>query len=278
MKPIKKSAVAWRTSRQVHPPRIWHAVGPLIFLSLAGCAVGPDFKKPPAPEVSTYTASPLPAAVAGAGVAGDESQSFVAGSEISADWWTLFHSKPLNDLIEEALKNNTDLKAAQAALAAARQNTLAQRGAYYPAVTAGFSATRQAQSNALAPIPATNAQLYNLFTPQVSVSYTPDVFGLNRRTVESLKAQEQATRYQMIAVYNTLTNNVVATTIQAGAVQMQIDTTRQLIDIDTNIVQILEYQHARGYASGLDVAAQKSQLAQTAATLPPLVKQGRSAA
>ena len=52
-------------------------------------------------------------------------------------------------------------------------------------VAAGFSATRQQDpSGALAPVPSNNAFLYNLFTPQVSVSYVPDVFGLNRRTVE----------------------------------------------------------------------------------------------
>jgi len=54
---------------------------------------------------------------------------------------------------------------------------------------------------------------------------------------------------------------------------MQIDATRQLIDINTNTLQILQYQFAKGYASGLDVAAQESQLAQVTATLPPLLKQ-----
>jgi NodT family efflux transporter outer membrane factor (OMF) lipoprotein len=91
--------------------------------------------------------------------------------------------------------------------------------------------------------------------------------------VESLQAQEQAARFQMIATYTTLTANVVVTAIQAGSLQMQIDTTRQLIDINTDIVRILKYQFAKGYASRLDLAAQESQLAQVSATLPPLLKQ-----
>jgi NodT family efflux transporter outer membrane factor (OMF) lipoprotein len=122
-------------------------------------------------------------------------------------------------------------------------------------------------------VPSNNAFQYNLFTPQVSVSYVPDVFGLNRRTAESLEAQQQAVRYQMIATYNTLTANVVVTAIQEGAVQAQIDVTHRLIDIMTNIVQIVQYQFDKGYASGVDLSAQKSQLAQVAATLPPLLKQ-----
>jgi NodT family efflux transporter outer membrane factor (OMF) lipoprotein len=238
----------------------------------AGCAVGPDFSKPAAPDVDSY-AVPLPATVSTVGVAGGESQHFVRGGDLTADWWTLFHSAPLDELIEHSLTNNPDLKAAQAALSVAREGVLAQRGAYYPNISAGFSATRQRQAGTISPTPSSNVLLYNLFTPEVSVSYVPDVFGLNRRTVESLHAQAEATRFQMIATYNTLTANVVVTAIQQGSVQLQIDATRQLIDINTNILQILHYQFAKGYASGLDVAAQESQLAQVAATLPPLLKQ-----
>ena len=187
--------------------------------------------------------------------------------------WTLFHSKPLNELIEQSLTKNPNLKAAQAALSVATEDVLAQRGAYYPSVTGSFSPSRQRQSGALAPTPSSNALQYNLFTPQVSVSYVPDVFGLNRRTVESLEAQQQQVRFQMIATYTTLTANVVVAAIQAGSLQMQIDATRQLLDINSRMVQILRYQFAKGYAGRLDVAAQESQLAQVTATLPPLLKQ-----
>ena len=71
-----------------------------------------------------------------------EAQTFAQGRDIPGDWWTLFHSKPLNDLIERSLKNNPDVKSAQAALLVARENVLAQRGAYYPQVSGSFSATR----------------------------------------------------------------------------------------------------------------------------------------
>jgi NodT family efflux transporter outer membrane factor (OMF) lipoprotein len=140
-------------------------------------------------------------------------------------------------------------------------------------VAANFSASRQRQSGQIAPTLNSNAFLYNLFTPQVSVSYVPDVFGLNRRTVESLQAQEQAVRFQMVATYTTLTSNVVVTAIQESSLQLQIDATRELIDSNSRAVKILQYQFAKGYASRLDLAAQESQLAQVEATLPPLLKQ-----
>ncbi len=251
---------------------VFICVAALGSLLAAGCAVGPDFKKPAPPDADSY-AVPLAATAGTAGVAGGESQHFVRGGDLTADWWTLFHSTPLDELIEHSLTNNPDLRAAQAALSVAREGVLAQRGAYYPNISAGFSATRQRQAGTLSPTPSSNVLLYNLFTPEVSVSYVPDVFGLNRRTVESLQAQAEATRFQMIATYNTLTANVVVAAIQQGSVQLQIEATRQLIEINTNILQILRYQFTKGYASGLDVAAQESQLAQVAATLPPLVKQ-----
>jgi hypothetical protein len=211
----------------------------LAGLLLAGCAVGPDFKRPATPAVGGYTANPLATTVTSTNVAGGEAQRFAQGGDIAGDWWILFHSQPLNELIELALTNNPDLKAAQAALSVARENVLAQRGVYFPSAAGSFSATRQKQPGTLAPVPNSNAFEYNLFTPQVSVSYSPDVFGLNRRTLESVHAQEQAVRFQMIAAYTTLTANVVVTAIQAGAVQAQIDATRQLVDLNSNMVEIL---------------------------------------
>jgi outer membrane protein TolC len=139
-----------------------------------------------------HTAEPLRATASTPNVTGGDAQHFVDGLDIPREWWTLFQSKPLNTLIERALANNHDLKAAQAALNAARENVLAHRGVFFPSISESFAASRQRQSDVLAPAPNANVFQYNLFTPQVSVSYTPDVFGLNRRTSESSKAQEQA--------------------------------------------------------------------------------------
>ncbi len=242
-------------------------------LLLAGCAVGPDFEKPPAPDVTGYSVNPASTIVATPHVVGGDAQKFIEDADISGDWWTLFHSRHLNELIEQSLRKNPDLKSAQAALTVAKENVLAQRGAYYPGVAAGFSATRQRQPGTLAPVPSNNAVLYNLFTPQLSISYVPDVFGLNRRTVESLQAQADQTRFQMIAAFTTLTSNLVVAVIQEAALQAQLDATRELVDVNAKMVAILKYQFEKGYAGGLELAAQESQLAQINATLPPLLKQ-----
>jgi NodT family efflux transporter outer membrane factor (OMF) lipoprotein len=217
---------------------------------------------------------PPRATAATPGIPGGQEQRFISGAQIPTEWWTLFHSRELNTLIEQALAHNADLKAAQAALLVAHENTLSQRGAYLPKVTAGASITREKDpSGTLAPVPSNNAFLFTLVTPQLSISYTPDVFGLTKRTVESAAAQEQASRYQMIAVDITLSANVAAAVIQEASLQDQIDTTNELIGIDRQMLSLLQYQHSKGYAAGPEVAAQQAQLEQLEATLPPLLKQ-----
>jgi len=245
----------------------------LALLITAGCAVGPNFKKPAAPNVPGYTPMPPTTTSSSPEVPGGEAQSFAQGRDIPGDWWTLFHSKALNDLIERSLKNNPDLKSAQAALVVARENVLAQRGAYYPSVTGSFSATRAKTSEEISPVPSFTTFQYSLFTPEVSVSFVPDVFGLNRRTVESLKAQQEQARFVVAATNITLSSNVATAAIQEASLRAQIDATNELIKINTDMLHVLQHQFIAGYVGRLDVAAQEAQLAQVVATLPPLLKQ-----
>lgn len=249
----------------------------MLAVALAGCAVGPDFKTPPPPAVGTYTGQAPAPTVSTAGVAGGSSQRFVQDTDIPGDWWTLFHSQALDALVVQALKNNHDLKAAQAALRVAHEDVLAQRGTFYPSVSASIDASHQRAPITLAPMPnypvVPQEYRYDLFTPQLTISYAPDLFGLNRRTLESLKAQEQSTRFQMIAAWTTLASNVVVTAVQEAALREQVEATRKLVALDGKNLALLKLRLAKGDASKLDVAAQQAQLAQTEAGLPPLVKQ-----
>jgi len=250
-----------------------HCAIPTLALLVAGCTVGPNFVRPAAPDVTRYTQAPLGPTASAPNVAGGESQRFLDGQDIPAGWWELFESPPLNVLVERALKANPDLKAAEAALTAAHENMLAQRGGYFPAVSASFAASRSKTSAELSPTPNSGALLFNLFTPEVSVSFLPDVFGLNRRLVESMAATEQQTRFELTATYLALTANVVVAAIQEAGVREQIRTTRELIASGEKSLDVLRQQQTRGYASRLDVAAQEAQVAQASATLPPLLKQ-----
>jgi NodT family efflux transporter outer membrane factor (OMF) lipoprotein len=249
----------------------------VLALALTGCTVGPKFHPPPAPTVDAYTKHAPASPVATQGVPGGAAQHFENGAEIPGDWWTLYHSPPLDALIAEALKNNHNLKAARAALDVEHEDVLAQRGTFFPSLSAGFGASRQKASNVLAPVPnyPTTPQefQYSLFTPQLAISYAPDPFGLNRRTRESLQAQEQSVRFQMVATWTTLTSNVVVTAVEEASLREQVQTTKDLIALERKSLSILKYRLEKGDASSLDVAAQESALAQTEASLPALVKQ-----
>ena len=104
------------------------------------------------------------------------------------------------------------------------------------------------------------------------MSYTFDVWGLNRRTVEALKAQADNQRFQAEAAYLTLTASVVVAAITEASLRGQIEATNELIAANTKMLDILQRQLASGYANRSDVAAQEAALAQTRATLPPLRK------
>ncbi len=250
---------------------VLHCIGVVCVPS--GCAVGPDFVRPESPQVSGYAATPVSATAVTPGVTAGDAQHFVDGEDIPGQWWTLFRSRDLDAIVERALRKNHDLKAAEAALAVAHENTLAQRAAFYPMVTGSFAASRSKTSAELSPTPSSGALVYSLYTPEVSVAFAPDVFGLHGRLVEALNAQEQESRFQLKAVYLALSANVVVSAMQEGALRAQISAVQSLITLNEQGLEVLRQQRKNGYAGQLDVAAQEAQLAAARALLPPLLKQ-----
>src|SRR5580704_1032640 len=239
---------------------------------LSGCAVGPGFKVPAAPEVDRYTKEPLTPRTSSTDAPTGLSQHFAPSRDIPQEWWVLFKSPALNALIKQSIDKNPTLQSALATLRASKEAVYAQQGKFLPFVQANFNPTRNRTSAALAPVPSSNASVYNLYTAQVAVSYTFDVWGLNRRTVESLQAMADTQRFEVEAAYLTLTSSVTLAAINEASLRGQIDATNQLITINTKMLDILRKQFDTGYASRNDVALQEAALAQVKATLPPLRK------
>ena len=263
-------------------------------LLASGCAVGPNFKRPAPPETTAYAPKPMPDTTAAApGLAGGDPERFVMGRDIPFAWWKEFHSPKLDALVVRALASNPSLPAAIAALKQAHEQTAAQRGYFYPTIGADFQPTRQQLAgNAGGNAPGIQGNgfdittnqtpngppfnmpvVYNFYTAQVGLSYTIDVFGQNRRQVESLKAQEEAMRFQMEATYITLTTNVVAAAIQEASLESEIKATRAYIAEAQEGLDVLKAQYSNGYVMRLDLANQEAALAQAKALLPPLQKQ-----
>jgi NodT family efflux transporter outer membrane factor (OMF) lipoprotein len=241
---------------------------------LAACAVGPDFERPAAPHVSGYTATPLPAQTSAADVRGGDAQRFVRSLDIPGQWWSLFHSPALNQMVEDAIKNNPTLPAAEAALRQAWENVYAEQGAFFPTVDVSFSPSRnKTATGAVSPASASGKPWFTLYTAQVAVSYNPDVFGGTRRQVESLVATADSQRWQLEAAYLTLTSNVVNAAVQEASLRGQIAATQDIIKIETDSLDVLRKQLALGQVAEADVAAVEATLAQAQASLPPLQKQ-----
>src|SRR5579871_5193933 len=147
----------------------------MLSVTLTGCKVGPNFHTPCAPKTQTYTKSPLPvktASIPAAGTAG-KAQFFSCGQDIPAEWWTLFHSPELNELIQRGLRNSPNLAAAQATLRQAQENWYAQIGtSLWPNVNAQFVVNRQRFSQSTFGDSIVPATTFNLFNPTINVTYT----------------------------------------------------------------------------------------------------------
>jgi NodT family efflux transporter outer membrane factor (OMF) lipoprotein len=245
----------------------------IFIATVSGCAVGPDFHPVPAPAVSGYTPEPLPPRTASADVIGGAPQTLRSGGDISGQWWTLFHSSQLNRLIEQALKANPNLQAAQAALRVAEESTYAEEGYYYPSVVGGVSGLRERRLRYTRGDPTGIGSPYTLLNVGVNVSYNFDVFGGLKRQVEAYKAQSEYQRFLLEAAYLTLTANVVTAAVQEASLRGQIAATLELIKDERGQFDIVRNELALGGASEADVLAQQTLLEQTEATLPPLNKQ-----
>ena len=255
------------------PTGVRLAAGALI-ASLSACAVGPNFKRPAPPADPGYGSAPSQGQTTAADGTGGNVQHFVAGADIPAQWWTLFQSPSLNHLIEQALKANPNVGAAQAALRQAHELYLAQRTSYLPTVQGGFSGDRsEFPTNTLTSPTVASSSTYSLYTAQLTLSYAPDVFGATRRQVEIAKAQEESNRFQLEATYLTLSSNVVVTAVQEASLRGQIAATERLLVLQHQLTDTVQHQRQLGTASDLDLLAQQSAEAQTAQTLPPLQKQ-----
>ncbi len=252
----------------------WASCLALAF-TLAGCAVGPDYHHPAAPNVA-LTPAPLPTATA---AAGGTAQHFAIGADIAGDWWRLFQSPQLDALIAGAFKNNPSLTAAQQTLLEAEENVRAAQGSLLPALSGSLGVQRDKGSGAgLAAFgngSARGASLpaYTLYNASLSVSYSLDVFGGERRQIENIVAQADYERWQLEASYLTLTANIVTAAVNEASLNAQIMATQKLVADEQQLLSILQTQASLGGVAQAQVLQQQATLAQQEATLPPLESQ-----
>jgi NodT family efflux transporter outer membrane factor (OMF) lipoprotein len=240
---------------------------------LVGCAVGPDYHRPPVALPERYLPE-LPAATVAADGTSGAAQQFLAGRDPDARWWHAFNVPAIDLLVEEALKANPSIAAAQGTLRSAQELVAAQKGAFWPQLQLSADASRQRNAvEVLSPTLTSGQAIFNLYTPQLTVGFMPDVFGANRRAVESLEAQALVAKAGLDATYLTLVANVVTTAFEAAGYRAQVEATEHVVAVEREVLSILKRSEGLGALSAADVANQTAQLAQLEATLPALKHQ-----
>ncbi|PAA06254.1 efflux transporter outer membrane subunit [Pseudomonas fragi] len=243
----------------------------LLFIALAGCTLGPDFVRPEVAADAGYSTHNLTTTARADIDAGGAAQRLIAGMDIPGQWWTVFRSPELNALVEEALHANPDISAAQAALRQANEQVYVDQASLFPVLNGNLSKTRQKVSGTTSG--TASSPILTLSSASLSVSYAPDVFGGTRRQIESSTAQAEYQRFQLEATYLTLSTNVVNTAVSLASLRDQIAATGQIIQLQSDQLDLLQAQRRLGAIADTDVLTQQTALAQTRATLAPLQKQ-----
>jgi NodT family efflux transporter outer membrane factor (OMF) lipoprotein len=244
----------------------------VLSAALAGCTVGPDFHPPQAPASTRFTETAMPGRTVSAATAGGEAQAFSPQRDIPAEWWGLFHSPQISTLVTQALQANPNITAAKATLLQAHETMRAEQGALFPSIGASAGVQRQRESLAGFGFGA-GSETFTTYNGALNVSYTLDAFGGVRRQIEQLGAQTDYQRFELEAAYLTLAANVINAAITEAALRAQIDTTHQIIQADTDALNLTKSRFQLGGVSQVDVLQQQTQLATAAATLPGLEKQ-----
>jgi NodT family efflux transporter outer membrane factor (OMF) lipoprotein len=238
---------------------------------LAACAVGPNFKPPEAPRTEGFAPrGELPAEASSTDAPEVQAQHFVDGLDIQGQWWTLFQSPELNALIERGLANSPTLEAANAVLRQANETVAAERGSFFPSVSAAAGVQRQKVPGVAFGTPLLSSVIYSLNSATLNVSYTLDAFGGVRRKVESLGAQAEYEKFALQAAYLSLTANLVTAAITEASLRAQIAATQEIAEAQRKQLDITQRRFTAGGVSRVDVLQQQAILQSTLAALPPL--------
>src|SRR3984885_4396712 len=236
--------------------------------TLASCTVGPNFHQPKSPDTPAYlhpTSDTAPVQAEKQDV-----QNISPGAELAGEWWQLFHSPQLDQVVRTSITASPTLAAAKAALAEAREEVTVARGAFLPSVSATAGAQRSGAGAARSPGTGATANLYSI---GLSTSYSPDIFGGTRRAVEQQQALAEFQRNEFAAAYLTLTGSVVNEVLTIASTRLQIATTEELIGSDRKNLALTQREFDVGIVPKSDVLTADSQLAADLTQLPSLHKQ-----
>ena len=250
-----------------------YLVAGLVTAGLAGCAAGPDFQRPTAPDVARYTATPVADRTASAPTQFGETQRLVEGLPIETQWWQSLGSSALDGLINEAFHVSPTLASISANLRQAQELLAAQAGStQYPQVDVALGSQRQQMSPSSQGLSG-DARQFSLYNASVGVHYNLDLAGGNRRALEALAARADYRRFELNAARLALAGNMATAAITRARLAAQLEATTAILRVQDEQLRLAHERVRIGQASPDEALSLQAQAEQTRAELPALRKQ-----
>ncbi len=236
-------------------------------LLLAGCTVGPNYKRPDAPVPPAYkenggtTATVPPPPPPG----GNWAPAAPSDDALRGKWWTLYGDPQLNSLEDKVAISNQTLKAAAEQYLSARDQVQVSRAAYYPTLSVNPSGTRERQSqNRPLYVPGSKST-YSDIIAAGQATWEPDLWGNIRRNVEASRSTAQATAADLANVELSIRAELASDYFQLRG----LDTDQQLLNDTVKSYQqsynLTMNRFKGGVATDSDVALALTQLQSTTA-------------
>ena len=239
-----------------------HLTGPVLLLAvcgclglIAGCAVGPNYQRPPVNSPPAFRGEPDAA----------------TNSLGDLPWWQVFHDATLQNLIRLALTNNYDLRIAVTRVAQEQALAAQARAQYFPQANYDLAAGRG--RNISGGMPAPTGTGGTIFAGDVNASWEIDLWGRIRRLNESARAQYLASREARRDVTVSLIARVAQDYFQLLALDDQLEIARQSTNSFGQSLKIFDERLRGGVASKLETASAEALMDSAAATIPQLEQQ-----
>jgi multidrug efflux system outer membrane protein len=230
----------------------------LFFLGfLAGCAVGPDYRRPEVPIPASY-----------------QFESGDASDTANTEWWRQFEDPVLDALIEEALANNKNVKISAANVEQAAGLLIQTRSPIFPQLNYSGIAERQRITELGAtPLSSAVPNPQTAYQVLASASWEIDLWGRIRRLTESAQANLLASEYAKRGVVLSLVTSVASSYLQLRGLDEQLLLSQKTLAAYAETVRLFELQHKYGVVSRMNVEQARSQYETAAAAIPGIESQ-----
>jgi outer membrane protein, multidrug efflux system len=227
------------------------AIALFVAVTLAGCAVGPNYKKPETPVTQTFGAA---------------EPAVYSPEQAQVQFWKQFGDETLDKLVDESLNANHDLRIAVGRLAearAARHQSLYDLG---PTVTATAGHTTQQTSAVQFGFPFTSSY----YDAGFDATWELDLFGRVRRGIEASSAELQGAEASLRDAQVSVIAEVARTYFELRGEQNQLAVAKKNVENEQESFNLTDARLKAGRGTEFDTSRARAQLSTTLATIDPL--------